>query len=230
MAAFQEFLTNLFAEGRIVFRSATIPSDHAAERDVALLAEAFQAHALSVAGPPIPFDPPTACAAAELVRQASWALISHEERLATLKKRLVMPRRPSTPSHHLSADLTLRYLPQILKRVRGLDASDPLGELLGRILREWPLSGVLAELDEGPISPLDFGGHPGLGLLYAERLADHDRSGWRPDPSSIARDPYDLVLAERSSAKPEPSPGPARADDPTRAVDPTRTALASRIR
>src|SRR5690349_6515187 len=75
MAAFHDFLTQLLGQGRVAFRSAKAPDDRPAERDVTLLAESFEIHALTVAGPPIEFDARVACAAAELVRQASWALI-----------------------------------------------------------------------------------------------------------------------------------------------------------
>ena len=52
-----------------------------------------------------------------------------------LVKRLKMPGSPLTPSQHLSADLTLRYLPQILRRARGLDPEDPLVALLANVMR-----------------------------------------------------------------------------------------------
>ena len=107
-----------------MFRAA--PRDRPSPSAVAVLAEAFEAYSLAVAGPRIAFDPEIACAAAEFLRQAAWALVNHDERMTDLVKRLKMPVPPRTPSHHLSADLTLRYLPQVLRRARGLDPSDPL--------------------------------------------------------------------------------------------------------
>jgi hypothetical protein len=154
MAAFQEFLTQLLDHGQIVFRSAKAPQDGPTERDVAVLAEAFDTLALSVAGARIPFDPRIACEAAEVVRQSSWALVRREDRLEDLKRRLKLSGPPRSASRHLSADLMLRYLPQILKRARGLDPSDPMIGLLGGILRRWPLSGVLSDVEEGPFLPL----------------------------------------------------------------------------
>jgi hypothetical protein len=200
MTAFQEFLTQLLEQGKIVFRSARAPHDRPSAPAVAILAGAFQTHGLSVAGPRIAFDPRCASAAAELVRQASWALVNHDERVADLEKRLKMPCSPETPSHHLSADLTLRYLPQIVRRARGLDPSDPLVGILARVLRGWPLSGVLSDMDEGPLVPLDFGGHPGLLLLYAERLFGNDRPSWRPAPPGPAWEHDELVRQEHGRA------------------------------
>jgi hypothetical protein len=193
MAAFSEFLSQLLDEGKIVFRSAKPPQDRPSDRDAAMLAEAFATFALSVGGPPIAFEARTACEAAELVRQASWALVSRDERPEELERRLRMSTAPSTPAQHLSADLMLRYLPQVLRRARGLDPVDPLIEILAEVLRRWPLSGVLSDVEEGPLTAPHFAGHPGLLLLYSERLAANDRPAWRPEPASPAYDYYVLV-------------------------------------
>jgi hypothetical protein len=198
MTAFDEFLTHLFDRGTIGFRSASPPRDRPSAHALSILAGGFRTIGLSVAGPAIAFDPLVACAAADLLRQASWALVNHDERASELEKRLKMPGPPQTPSHHLSADLTLRYLPQILRRARGLDRSDPLVAILARVLRMWPLSGVLSDVDEGPIVPLDFGGHAGLLLLYAERLFGNDRPSWRPMPSGPAWGHDELVRQEHA--------------------------------
>jgi MoxR-vWA-beta-propeller ternary system domain bpX4 len=200
MAAFSEFLAQLLDEGKVVFRSAKVPQDRPTATDVATLGDAFATFALSVAGPPIEFDARTACEAAEIVRQASWALVNREERVEQLKRRLRMSAAPATPAQHLSADLVLRYLPQLLKRARGLDATDPLIQILGDLLRKWPLSGALSDVEEGPLVPPEFGMHSGLLLLYAERLAVHDRPAWRPEPSSPAHGYYQLVVGDRPSS------------------------------
>ncbi len=193
MAAFSEFLAQLLFGGKVVFRSPKPPQDRPTDRDILTLADAFRTFARSVAGPPIAFDGEIAGRAAELVRQASWALVNREERLVDLKRRLRMPSTPTTPGRHLSADLLLRYLPQVLRRAAGLDPTDPLIEILGDLLRRWSLSGALADIEEGPLIAPDFDGHPGLLLLYAERLAAHDRPAWRPEPGSPAYDYFQLV-------------------------------------
>jgi hypothetical protein len=201
MAPFHEFLTRLLDEGRIVFRSASAPHDRPLAQDVAILERAYETYRLAVAGPGIPFDPAVAYSAAELIRQASWALVNHDDRISDLKKCLTMPIEPATPAHHLSADLMLRYLPQILRRARGLDPTDPLIHLLESLLRRWPLSGVLSHVAEPPLAPLDFGQHPGLLLLYAERLAANDRPAWRPVQPGPAWDCYELVIQSQGRGK-----------------------------
>lgn len=196
MAAFGEFLALLLGEGKVAFGRSGRPTDRPTDRDLVTLEDAHGVYALSVAGPPVAFDANTACEAAELVRQASWALVDRTDRPADLARWLRMASAPTTPARHLSADLTLRYLPQVLVRARAIDPTDPLIDLLSNVLRGWPLSGVLSDVEEGPLRATDLCGHPGLLLLYAERLAAHDRPKWRPDPSSPAYDYYQLVLRQ----------------------------------
>ena len=91
MTSFHEFLTQLLNDGKVVFRSARAPHDRPRAEDIALLEKAHHAFRLSVAGPSIPFDPAVGYSAAELIRQASWALVNHDDRVSHLKKRLTMP-------------------------------------------------------------------------------------------------------------------------------------------
>jgi MoxR-vWA-beta-propeller ternary system domain bpX4 len=181
IAVLAEFLHDLLFAGKVVVRDRPSSSARHRSEAIGLLGRAFADYRLSVAGPLIDFDATTALAAAELVRQACWFLVNHDEPDEELEKRLTMPAPPTLPAQHLSADLTLRYLPQIHRRARALAAADRLPELLASILRQWPLTGVLADVPEQPTTALDFAGHPGLLLLYAERLAQNDRSAWQPE-------------------------------------------------
>lgn len=196
-----DFCSQLLKEGRVVFAGPPIapltPTGASREH----LAQAFQAARLEVAGALIAFDAAVASEAAELVRQACWALVCRTEPAEVLAQRLAMRSQPSTPAQHLSADLMLRYLPQVLDRARATGAADPLVTILARVARQWPLSGVLADVREGPTTPLDFGGHEGLMLLYAERLARHGRPAWVPD-GGRARGYAALVFHEHGRTLP----------------------------
>lgn len=203
MAAFSEFLRPLLEEGKVVFGPGDAADVRPTDHDVAAMARAFAGFALSVGGPPIAFDARAAREAAALVRRACWALVDAEQSPAELRRALAMPTGPDSPAEHLSADLTLRYLPQVRARALAIAPNDPLGGILGDILRRWPLSGALSDIEAAPTGPTDFGKHPGLLLLFAERVAAHDRPTWRPDPSSPAYESYRLVAGPIPAAPPD---------------------------
>ena len=185
MAGFRAFLEQLLNEGRIQFverpQSAREPDADA----LALLHQAYSTYRLDVAGSLIPFDAKTAWVAAELVRHAGWFLVCHEEPESELDRLLNIPGLPLTATQHLSADMTLRFLPQIHRRAIALSPDDLLAQKLTTILRQWPLSGVLADIEEGPLQPLQFDNHAGLWLLYAERLARNEKPAWFPQGSNL---------------------------------------------
>lgn len=180
MSSFADFLRELFREGRVSFQERPTPNSNDEPEARSVLRAAFETHRLDVAGPLVEWDAPTSLAAAELVRRASWFLVNHDEPEAEVEQAIRMPAAPATPSQHLSADLLLRYLPVIHRRARAHAPDDRLTVLLSEVLRQWPLSGVLADVPEAPTTPLDFGEHHGLMLLYAERLAQNRKSEWVP--------------------------------------------------
>jgi hypothetical protein len=201
MSALAEFLQGLLYEGRVVLRNAPQPTSGRPGEAAALLGQAYATFQLQVAGPPVGFDEEVAFRAAELVRQACWFLVSRAQPAKDLEKVLVMPGPPRSPAQHLSADLCLRLLPQVHRRARALDPADRLPALLEDVFRSWPLSGVLAAVEEGPITPLDFGGHSGLWLLYAERLARNPKPAWVPD--GPGREYVELVWRELGGKAPQ---------------------------
>lgn len=194
MSTSSEFWQGLFTKGRIAFEGA--PQGNPSEdRDTRLLLKRFyEEHALALAGPSLPFVEEVAGQAARLVALSAWYLVSHAGTPEDLERDLFLPGKRVGPAEHLSADLALKYLPSIYQRARTLHPGDRLPALLGEILRRWPLSGVLADLPEGPLADLDFGGHPGLLLLYAERLAGNFQPAWIP--RSLGAPYLEMVWAE----------------------------------
>jgi hypothetical protein len=180
MPALVDFLERVFRDGQAILRTRRLPApsdDMGARR---LLESAYGSYTMSVGGPELPFDADTALAAAECLCQACWFLLVRDEPDEEMEQRVVLAGRPRTPANHLSADLVLRYMPALYHRAKALAPDDRLPARLAEILRQWPLSGVLADLPEGPGQPIDLGGHRGLMLLYAERLAEHEKPSWTP--------------------------------------------------
>jgi hypothetical protein len=188
------FLQQLFETGEVVLRDrpGSPPDEEVAVRQI--LGTAFDNHRLSVAGPLLSFDADSAFAAARLLTDACWFLVSHGEPDSEVQRSLVMPRPPTSAQQHLSADLLFRYLPLVHRRARASAPDDVLTRLLTDLLRQWPLSGVLADVADEPTTPLQFNDHPGLLLLYAERLLHNDRPAWRPT-TGLACETWELVRA-----------------------------------
>jgi hypothetical protein len=193
------FVRRLFREGVALLREP--PPDNDPNLDPCL-GEAFAEYRLDVAGPPIDFDLPTARSAARALAWSCWFLVSHREDDADVERAVSMPHRPTNAAHHLSADLLFRYLLQVHRRARVVATDDLLTLCLARLLRDWPLSGVLSDVTDAPAAPPDLAGHPGLQLLYAERLARNEKPAWVPAPS--ARGYVELVRARLSRPLPWP--------------------------
>jgi hypothetical protein len=209
MSPFAEFLDVLLREGRAVLRGP--PHLQAEDKDAAnLLGGIYADYRLRVAGPAINFDPGAAQAAATLVYRACWFLLSRDEPESELDRLLKLPAPACSPAAHLSADLVLRFLPQVHHRAKAHNPADRLTALLADVLRRWPLSGVLADVDEGPLTAITFDDHPGLFMLYVERLAQHEKPAWIPHGPDVAylelvyselgKDPAELLAAAQPSA------------------------------
>lgn len=203
MASLAGFLDRLKGEGRVVFRDAPRAGGSAADRAEASarLRMMFEDALMGMAGPPLRFDERSALDAAAWAERACWFLVSRGEPAEVVDRALRFPPPPRSASEHLSADLTFRYLPAVHRRARAIDPGDLLSSRLAEALRRWPLSGVLADLERGPTSPIDFDGHDGLLLLFAERWATHPKANWAPSTPS-GRDWLEMVLDATGSARP----------------------------
>jgi hypothetical protein len=179
VSEFADFLERLLSGQSLVFAGRPLARRRDQGEALAVLQEAYARYALEVAGPPIPFQARIALHAAVLVWRACW-LVECQQEIPRYHKHIVLERGPQSPSDHLSADLVLRFLPEVYRRAKGNVHANPLAEKLSQLLRQWPLSGVRAKLPEASVTDLEFGGHPGLLLLYAERLAQAPQLHWLP--------------------------------------------------
>lgn len=203
MSSLAQFLEQLLVHGEVIFREPPRDAPGDAQSATDVLRRAHRTCSLEIAGPAVPFQEKTALASAQLMRRACWFLLDRRESGDTIAQALALPPAQS-PADHLAADLVLRYAPFVLKRARALAADDPLAVRLTRLLREWPLSGVLADVADRPLSPIAFGGHAGLLMLYAERLLKHLKPAWVPNGPA-----YEYVeLVFREAGKPVPQPWP----------------------
>jgi hypothetical protein len=201
MASLVEFLGRLLKDGSVILTGRPDVQAEESAQAGSLLARAFADYCLEVAGPPVAFEQDSALRAARYLWLACWFLLHRDEPDADVKKVLAADQPPRSAAEHLSADLVLRFLPQVHRRARAVDAADVLTRRLEDLLRQYPLTGALADVEEGPLNPPEFENHPGLLLLYAERLAEHPRPAWLAEQGP-AREYAELVWAERGLSLP----------------------------
>ena len=87
----------------------------------------------------------------------------------------------SLPQTHYSADLCLRYLPDVLRLVRSGAADDPLVQIIESLLKDWPLSAVGVQEIELVKRPVAFRDE-GLWKLYIDRIIERSDKRLLSDP------------------------------------------------
>ena len=199
MSALTPFLDRLFTTGEARLTGRPEPDDPGDTAEV--LRRAFAEYRLDVAGPPIDFDPAAGAAAALFTARACWFAVSRDETPEQMRELLPSLPEPTTPAAHLSVDLTLRYLVTVYRRVHAQNSEDALAVRLAETFRRCPLTGVLSDVREPPTGDQTFGGHTGLELLYAERLAANWRATWLPQDGRV-RERVELVFQQTGKAMP----------------------------
>lgn len=129
--------------------------------------------AADVAGPPPVLSMQAALWAARLIHRSAQFLVIRTADAAAIEAELSEPcPAPTGASACFSADLYLRYLPDLVRLSRGISEDDPLVRALLRLCRQWPLSSVgVSGLGEVDVSA--FIEHAGLRQLYIDRVIEH---------------------------------------------------------
>lgn len=195
---FHEWLKQVIEHGEAVFSSApsTWKYDEKAIRD--FLHQYHALESLDLAGPPIPLDVDSGIWASRTLAAACWEVATGQ--VEPPQKATAEPK-PTSPATHFSVDLFFRFLPRVLQRARAAGMSDSLVERLELLLNQWPLSGVLFPGDRQPLTDLDFSGHPGLQILFAERSLKDPRPAWFPAQGK-AREWAECVYSQNQQSLP----------------------------
>lgn len=137
---------------------------------VRYLAKEYEEEALNYPFKVPPFDEEAALWAAKIVYTASQLLLYRENKAHELTALLPAYFHPINASAILSADLTLRFLPDILLQLKAIDPEDPLIALLEGHLKTWHYSGICYPL---AVEELDFtllASSACLQQLYTDRI------------------------------------------------------------
>ncbi len=88
------------------------------------------------------FDREAASWAARVVFHAAQLLLYREQQVVEIAPLFAAYSGKMSPGAVLSADLMLRFLPDILLKIKAIDQQDPVAGWLEDILRQWHYSGV----------------------------------------------------------------------------------------
>lgn len=196
--SFGPWLRGVLQEGAsLLSEPLSLPAAEVAEVTQILQSE-FHLHALDVGGAKMEFSPTFALKAAKLLAQACWVYVANA---GSPESPLALALEPRGPADHLAVDLCFRFLPVVYRRAKMRSLESVLVRELNAILRRWPLSGVLADLEEGPLIEPAFQDHQGLQILYAERLVQFPRATWVPSAGK-AREWVEFVFHEHQKSLP----------------------------
>jgi hypothetical protein len=174
------FLSSLRSTGRVtVTRDREVSCGDTASQLIAMDA------AMRLDGPSgLPhLDREAAMWATERLHAACTLFVFRDLGADEVERRLAVPcpSDPSSPATHLSVDLVLHHLPDLMRMVRGMAPGDPLLLRLHDLCREWPLSSVgVPGVTGHDIAPV--WGNDGLRLLYVDRVLSTVDSSRVSDP------------------------------------------------
>src|SRR4051794_5827522 len=174
------FVQALLETGRV-----RVPPDRDAPADVgAAVAELDRAARPELAFDPPAVDAPAAGWAVTVLYRGCQALVFRDIDADAVRDALSRPC-PAAPSPAVcySADLALRYLPDLLSLARGIAADDPLVAGLTDLARRWPLSSVGVK-DLGAVDVSPFADDPSLRQLYVDRIIERGDAA-RLDPPPV---------------------------------------------
>jgi len=122
-----------------------------------------------------PFDPGSALWAARTVYIAAQLILYREHKPADFVSLFPDHDGAYTPSAILSADLCLRFLPDMIVQLKMIDSEDELATALEKILLRWHYSGVRYPLETDGLPMEMITTDNCLLQLYANRVITHKK-------------------------------------------------------
>ncbi len=172
-----DFLQSLFAEGKVVANGKpdTFSRDElrAAEQ---LLRQYYSENVLEMPARAPAFHAEAALGGAQYLYNAVQLTINRDLDEVAVEQHLAGLPEPASPEIIYSADLTLRYLPELFTLAKGLSPLDIVATKLKDTAACWPFSSVGVDIGSEYVLEKIIG-HPALKYAYADRiLAKKDKS------------------------------------------------------
>lgn len=169
-------------EAVVLYGFALEIDDQEAEQVVEYLKSSFEVERLAYPYQVPEFDPEAALWAAKLVYFACQFLLYRETADRDLKHYFFHFPKERTPAAMLSADLTLRILPDLMDELRDIDSQDNLVSLLEEIVACWPYSAVRSLLAPESMEFDVLVASSCLHQLTMDRIIENKKMNWAARP------------------------------------------------
>ncbi|TGD79543.1 hypothetical protein [Hymenobacter wooponensis] len=186
-----EFLQDLFSTGQLNVAGRLTPfADDDLQQAAAILLRIYTEDRLHLPNAAPAFSAEAALWSAQLLYHSVQLTLLRDLDETVVHTYLTDFRGPVSPAIIYSADLTLRYLPDLLQLAKGLAPADILVVRLQQLGQQWPFSFVGVEL-EGPLALASLLAHPALRAGYTDRVI-------RTGDLSRARQPEVTILVQEA--------------------------------
>jgi len=173
---FLKMIQHLWEEEEVVLYGYLLNVSEAELKDVGdFLQKQYEEEAIGYPYQVPAFDTAAATWAAKLCYQAAQLLLYRENEEKDLPHLFKAYPGTMDAAAILSADLCLRFLPNLLSELKTIDPDDALIEILETILKTWHYSGINYDL---AIEELDFEKiltNPCITQLYCNRIIHHKK-------------------------------------------------------
>ena len=151
----------------------------------------FEKERLDFLSDKIPFNKEAAIWAAKVLYHSAQLYLIRKDTAKNLEKLIPQYQGEKNTSAILSADLSLRFLPQLLDALQVADSTDPLVKMLENILQQFHYSGIGLDLNLEKINWEEELKNKTYRKLYLERIVEKKAY-------SLAEIPYinQLLIAE----------------------------------
>lgn len=164
------FLIDLMQSGQVSVPHEMVKFEHDASKDTVILLESYhRSDSLEMPGIAPNFHAGAAIWAAKYIFTTIQLLLLRNIEVAEIDLYLKDYDGEKSSEASYSADLTLRFLPDLLKFGSGLSPADPLIAKLKSTAEKWPFSsvgieGLTSQADENILA------HPSLRVAYIDRI------------------------------------------------------------
>jgi len=173
---FYKMIKNLFLTNSLVLFGRIDEVTVAQEEQVIWLLEYYYSKE-AIGYPDIapPFDKEAAAWSSKILFYAAQLVMYREHSGDTLVSFFPTYKQPKSAAAIITVDLSLRFLPSILKYLEQIDIEDELIILLKEILREWHYSGLLSNMNLEEVDLELTLSDTCLRKLYVDRIIENKR-------------------------------------------------------